>query len=242
MNPAPSSPMAHSTPTAPLSPALREAAPEFARIAAAILADLIALIARGFLRTPMRVTSVIPLCNYIGRTTRRLARLMARLPAPTPPRAPRPGRSGGPAPIRLPTTKGWLIADLKYEAANFASQLNHLLNRPESVALLAHFPQAGRILRPICRMLGLDHPALARAPRKPSPRQPPSPAPAFAGLGCAADQARGEGRADAPSGRAAQPPAVAPSVFLPRPPQELCPRLLTRWPWVPHPNAKPKPT
>ncbi len=57
---------------------------------------------------------------------------------------------------RLPRGFAWLLGLVPYEAAGFASQLRHLLGDPEMVALLAGTPRLGKIMRPLCRMLGIE--------------------------------------------------------------------------------------
>ena len=58
--------------------------------------------------------------------------------------------------ISFPTAPGWLLRRLGYEVAAYGSQLQHLLTEDECVAFLAAVPQAGRILRPLLRMLTVD--------------------------------------------------------------------------------------
>ena len=58
--------------------------------------------------------------------------------------------------VRLPSGRGWLVRALGYEAAGYGSQLAALLAEPELQALLTTVPAAGRILRPLCRMLGVE--------------------------------------------------------------------------------------
>lgn len=64
-----------------------------------------------------------------------------------------------------PREFGWLVRIMGWRAAGYRSQLEHLLQQPPMVALLTAFPQAGRVLRPVCRMLriapGLLRPAAA---------------------------------------------------------------------------------
>ena len=43
-----------------------------------------------------------------------------------------------------------------WKAAGYGSQLRAALETPEMVALLTASPEAGRVLRPICRMLGIE--------------------------------------------------------------------------------------
>jgi hypothetical protein len=108
--------------------------------------------------------------SWARRTSGRFASLAARFragrlaaPAARPPcsRPPRPDRR------RLPQGFGWLVR-LVPEAASSASQLQHLLGEAEMAALLAAAPQAGRLLRPLCRHLGVRLPPGLRAP----PRAP----------------------------------------------------------------------
>ena len=56
----------------------------------------------------------------------------------------------------LPRGRGWLVGELGAEAAGYGSQLAHVLAGPQMQALLAAVPGAGRVLRPVCRMLGYD--------------------------------------------------------------------------------------
>ena len=61
------------------------------------------------------------------------------------------------APARIwPTRFAWLVRLGGYRVAGCGGQLQAVLERPEMVALLLAAPQAGRILRPLCRMLAVD--------------------------------------------------------------------------------------
>jgi len=51
---------------------------------------------------------------------------------------------------------GWLVRAASWHAAGYGCQLEHVLRQPEMVALLLAAPRAGRILRPVCRMLAVD--------------------------------------------------------------------------------------
>jgi hypothetical protein len=68
--------------------------------------------------------------------------------------APR-GVVGRPGPA-LPVRFAWLVRLAGWQAAGFGSQLRAVLETPEMVALLEASPQAGRMLRPICRMLAVE--------------------------------------------------------------------------------------
>jgi len=146
---------------------------------------LAALIARRFPREPRLLALLVPLWNRINRAARRFERLMARLASGKPARPRRPGRRGGPHSSLLPRGRFWLIGVLGYEAAGLASQLQALLAEPAAAALLAEVPAAGRILRPIARMLAIgatSRPAPAAKPPKEEEFFPPGPL-AFRSLG-----------------------------------------------------------
>ncbi len=74
-----------------------------------------------------------------------------------------------------PTRFGWLLRAGAHEAAGLSAQLRFVLEQPEMVALLQAAPQAGRVLRPLCRALAIGaevlQPGLAPAePRVPKPK------------------------------------------------------------------------
>jgi len=83
-----------------------------------------------------------------------------------------PARSGvsnarppeGPKPPSLPCGFGWMLR-FGSEVACHGSQFEHWLTTdPEVAALLKDAPQAGRILRPLCHMLGIEPPPELRLP------------------------------------------------------------------------------
>jgi hypothetical protein len=101
---------------------------------------------------------------WLKRLVQKFAALVARAEAGTlrPPRrgrhrSPSEGPPGKPRP-RWPTNFAWLIKMLPHEAAYFGSQLQHQFSQPEMMALLEAAPQAGRLLRPLCRMLAVELP------------------------------------------------------------------------------------
>jgi hypothetical protein len=51
---------------------------------------------------------------------------------------------------------GWLVRMVGWQAAGYGSQLRAVLTTPEMVALLTASPEAGRVLRPVCRLLGIE--------------------------------------------------------------------------------------
>ncbi len=123
--------------------------------------------------------------NHLGRARRRLATLLAILAAGRLPRqrAPRPrtaedGRKAGPPSYKFPSRRAWFLTTFGQHAGGHASQLQFLLNDPATLALIASAPPEalkplGRILRPLCRLLGADLPPKLRLPpREPKPAQP----------------------------------------------------------------------
>ena len=124
------------------------------------------------------------LLTRIGRINGRLHALYhhwraGTLPKPAPSRPGRP--SHAPAP-RLPTRQAWVIAAVGYPAAGRAAQLKALMAEPQFVEFITAVPRAARLLRPLCRSLGIAPlpPALALPPRTrppaiPKPRQPKPP-------------------------------------------------------------------
>jgi hypothetical protein len=88
----------------------------------------------------------------------------------------------------LPHTFGWLLP-LVPDAVQSRGQLEHTLQTPEMVALIAEAPASmARILRPLCWMLHLTPPPILARPRprveseppEPEPPEPTPPAPAAA--------------------------------------------------------------
>lgn len=118
-----------------------------------------------------------PLVVAIWTRLRRIsAQFLALAATPIPPARPAPaGHNAAPRPPaqadRLPRRKPampygarWLLRLIPGTAASLA-QLETLLRDPEMAALLAADPRLGRLLRPLCWMLGV-HPSLAPPPRR----------------------------------------------------------------------------
>ncbi|MCC6718053.1 MAG: hypothetical protein IT555_09220 [Acetobacteraceae bacterium] len=148
-----------------------------------ILTDLRTAVARHTTRDPARIPVMVLAWARIGRTAARFCALFARWQAGTLPR-PRPSRAGTPRPSRpkpaFPAGRAWLAAATDHHVRGHASQLAHLLAQPAMAEFLTAAPQAGRLLRPLCHMLGIPlPPPLQRPPRPTRPRPPrPRPAPA----------------------------------------------------------------
>jgi len=149
-----------------------------------ILADLQAAIAARAARDQRLAVLLVAVWGRIARMRTRLERLIAHWRAGTLPR-PRTSRAGEKrvsvrTPSLLPTRAGWL-PELVRDALAFRSQLEHLLSQEECVAFLAAVPQAGRIMRPLCRMLGIGV-TVARMRKSNQMWNAPAPAVMPAGL------------------------------------------------------------
>ena len=114
---------------------------------------------------------LVAVWGRIGRMRTRLERLIARWRAGTLPaaRTSRAGQVRPPvvrAPSIIPRTPAWLLVAVR-EARPLRAGLENLLSEAEWVEFLAAVPRAGRILRPLCRMLGIGEtpPAPGRKPR-----------------------------------------------------------------------------
>jgi hypothetical protein len=275
--------------SAPLPFPLRDLAPGVARRFALILAGLCAVVASRLLHQPRLVALIIPLWTRLNRASRRFERLMAHLARhgairhaaqrrgdssvrgfslENPRKRCRPFLSTLEKPrertFRLPHGKGWLIHALGHEAAAYAAQLSHLLAEPGTAELLAAAPAAGRILRPLCRMLGIPDTALravARRGAKCSGEESDRHALACRKRGCPDTALRAVARqatgvfplknpesvlAPSPPPLTLRPPpcphtasgiAPSPPPLTLRPPP--CPHLRFRWPWYTRADAKP---
>jgi hypothetical protein len=114
--------------------------------------------------------------NRIMGMARRFASLAERVrtgtlsdTAPTRSRDASPPPAGAPDPSRvdlpevLPRHFGWLVKMLP-ETEAFGADLCWLLQRLEMEELIFAAPQVGRILRPLCRMLGVEPTSALRLP------------------------------------------------------------------------------
>jgi hypothetical protein len=210
-------------PPTPPSAELRALAPDFARRFGWIVAGLYALVGARFLKRPHLVAFTLPLANRLNRAVQRFQRLMALLAAgklprqararegspepdksepatrePTDP-TPSPSAALSPSAARLPSRRGWLLRELTWEAAAYRGYLEQLLAEPAMAEVLAAAPSAGRILRPLCRLLGLPESLVPKPPsaeprpvRKRHRRRPAAPARTAAAPTPAAEPARDE--------------------------------------------------
>ena len=97
----------------------------------------------------------------------------SHIPKPVP--ETKPETKSRPRPeIVLPRRFGWVPR--VWETHAYAAQLAHLLADPEMIAMIEADRRFSRLLRPLCRMLGIRPPPCLQLP-KPAPRQrDPSPA------------------------------------------------------------------
>jgi hypothetical protein len=72
----------------------------------------------------------------------------------------------------LPRGDGWLTKRVP-QAAIFGTHLRYLLADPDVATFLAEVPQAGRMLLPLCRMLGVKPLPQMRPPKRPKPSTAP---------------------------------------------------------------------
>jgi hypothetical protein len=154
-----------------------------------ILTGLQAAIAVVSARERHLTVLLVAVWGRIGRMRVRLERLIRLWRAGMLPkqRASQAGavRVGVRAPSVLPAAPAWLVAAVQ-QAAGFGAQLEQMLTQDECVEFLAAVPQARRILRPLCRMLGVGVKPAKRRKTPPVwvlPMAPPAPAPAGLVLG-----------------------------------------------------------
>ena len=132
-----------------------------------ILSDLQAAIAVVSARHRLLTPLLVAVWGRIGRIRVRLERLIAlwragMLPEPRKSRAGQAAQPRVRAASELPTAPAWLVAAVG-AAAGYGGQLESMLSQAECVRFLAEVPQARRLLRPLCRMLGVG----LRKTRKP---------------------------------------------------------------------------
>jgi len=128
--------------------------------------------------------------DRITRPHQRIQRLMAalatgswkapKLRAPRARKTPEPTAEPRPKKPYIPQSHGWLGSKYGYFIRGYFSQIEHILTKPETQALLADLPpealkSLGRNVRPLCRLLAITPPECLRLPpriRKPGPRKP----------------------------------------------------------------------
>jgi len=141
------------------SPGQPEIAADLARRLGLILGALAAVVARRFLKVPGRMELIVPLWRWLTHAARRFEQAALRPVRTAQTRGPQTRTAVGTAKaarVRLPSAQGWMVRALGWEAVGHASQLGHLLTDPEMQALMAASPAVARVLRPLCRVLGVQ--------------------------------------------------------------------------------------
>ena len=136
---------------------------------ALILTDLRAALAARAGRDRALAALVLVVWGRLARMAQRFERLVALWRAGKLPKArvSRAGRDDTKSDQpKLPQGPAWLV-DYVPEVAVFGSQLAHFLSGEECQRFLAEVPQAGRLVRPLLRMLGVG--IDATKPRKVRP-------------------------------------------------------------------------
>jgi hypothetical protein len=154
-----------------------------------ILDGLQAAIAAKIADYPVTAEMVMFLWKRVNRVKNRFLALAALIAAGKIPRErgskPRPRKRGGAVGADginwrkwLPLSRfGWLCRLMpslhnRFGAAQFAGGLRNLLGQPEMQALLAAAPKAGRLLAPLCFMLGIEKSLLHPVCPPPPPETP----------------------------------------------------------------------
>ena len=117
----------------------------------------------------MSAVMILLVWRRVKRVEREILGLLARLAAGRlrVVAMPRSGGGGGgarSADVRLPRGFAWLLPLVPCDAACFAGQIRTVLAEPEMVELLRVSPQARRVLRPLCRMLGIEGAVIGDVP------------------------------------------------------------------------------
>ena len=144
------------------APPLRpDATAELVRRFGFIMAALMVVVAKRFVREPWLLALNVPLWSWLSRTVQRFGRAVTRKMVVRGARA-RCETAPQVRGVRLPSRRGWLARTLGWEVAVWSSALETLLAEPDMQELMASRPEIGRLLRPLCRMLGVDGPGLAK--------------------------------------------------------------------------------
>jgi hypothetical protein len=141
---------------------------------ALILDALCKAVAAHGARGVLTVTLQLLLWSRLSRMAQRSRRLAARIAAGTPlftPRTRAPRRTPSRPYARLPGSLTWLIRAVPGTAFG-AGHVRLLLTDPH-MAALADAPPMRRLLRPLCRLLGVEPPAAPAAPQRNEGAPPP---------------------------------------------------------------------
>ena len=167
-------------------PGATEVAHRFALIVGTLSRMVAAHIAKDRAAGP----TIVLIWQRLQRLVARFAAMAARAeagtlrplrPRPAPPETQNPqtppeDRPKRPAPPKnpLPQNFGWLVRMMQVTASS-GSQLQYFLSQPEVKAFLEAVPQAGKLLRPLCRALAFHPDPAVLPPPPPRPKRPPRP-------------------------------------------------------------------
>ena len=169
-------------------------------------AEIFALILSGLQKAMGAAqTKVVVDPEVVRQTWNRISRLSAgflalvavfragrlRPPRPVTRRSP-PKSPPQSKPFRFPSKFGWMVR-FGSEVCCSRSQLEHWLNtNADAAAFIAAAPrQAGRILRPLCHMLGIELPEALRPPKRSRRQRPGGSKPAGDGVAAPAEGSSG---------------------------------------------------
>jgi len=168
--------------------------PTLSQRLAAVVKQLRTAMGTHGLQDPVSQALLILLFNHLGRALHRFASLAQRVAAGTaairkrpPPATPRPAAAKPPK-LTFPRRWCWLFKIAPgHQMAAGRGHLRILLADPDMAAFLEVAPQAARLFRPLCRILGIakapDLPTILfperpkRAPKPRAPRPPKEPRP-----------------------------------------------------------------
>lgn len=145
-------------------PVLLSATDRFAVVIGGLLKALVGRQSAGAITGPLLILISHRIIGFNHRVQALAAKIRAGTLRQWPVRqrrAPRPVPMAGVP--RLPNGFAWLLRLVPSEAACYAGQMRVVLADPEMAALIAATPRMGRILRPMCRMLGIEADVLAPA-------------------------------------------------------------------------------
>jgi hypothetical protein len=128
---------------------------------------------RGLLTAPLQLLLWSRLSRMAVRARRLAARMAAAAPLASPPRKAAPRAAPARPYIRLPRGFTWLVRAVPGTASG-AATLQFLLDDPE-MAAVAQLPPMRRLLRPLCRMLGVQPPPIVKQPAPRSETAAPEP-------------------------------------------------------------------
>ena len=162
--------------TAPTQPSLAD---RLISLIEGLMSDVAACVEWRWLTIPV----VVLLWRKLYRMKARFLSIVVRynagtLPAPgSAPARVRPSHArpvAPPPPLELADYRGW-VARTVSRAFLRGWALEEMLEEPELADAVAVVPQLGRVLRPLCHMLGIKLPAYLRRPRRPRAPRPPKP-------------------------------------------------------------------